>query len=64
MAGFLAWFWSAVFPNLVASAITGSAVWLWARRKILHLHRRLDHQDSRLAAIHQQTVGGSDAAAR
>lgn len=58
MSGFAAWFWAAVFPNLVASAITGTGVWLWARRSILHLHRRLDHQDTRLAAIHQQTSSG------
>ena len=55
------WLYTNTAGNLVASAITGTAVWLWARRKLVHLHRRLDHQDARLHAIHQATGGDRDA---
>lgn len=32
--------WDQVYPNILASAICGSAVWLWARRHLHRLHRR------------------------
>lgn len=41
MLAFLEWFYANVFGNLVASAIAGTAVWLWARRHINLLHNHL-----------------------
>lgn len=35
--------WDAVWPNIVASIITGSVMWLWAHRHVRRLHRRHDH---------------------
>lgn len=34
--------WDAVWPNILASIICGSAVWLWARRHVRRLHHKLD----------------------
>lgn len=57
MTAFAAWLYANVVGNLVASMIAGTAVWLWGRRKLAHLHARLDHQDNRLADIHA-SIGG------
>lgn len=34
--------WDAVWPNILASIICGSAVWLWARRHVRRIHHKLD----------------------
>lgn len=37
--------WPGVYPNLIASAIQGVAVYLWARWHVRKLHHRLDLLD-------------------
>lgn len=49
--------WDAVYPNLVASAISGTVVWLWARRHIRRLHRRHDELHAMLQAVHKHATG-------
>lgn len=56
--------WANIYPNIVAALICGIPAALWAARKFVHLHRRLDHQDRKLRAIHQATGGDSDAPAQ
>lgn len=34
--------WDAVWPNILASILCGTAVWLWARRHVHRLHHKLD----------------------
>jgi hypothetical protein len=46
--------WDAVYPNLVASAISGSVVWLWARRRFRGLHRRHDELHKAVAEAHKK----------
>lgn len=57
MGAVLDWLYVNTAGNLVASFIAFGIAGLWARRKLLHLHRRLDHQDAKLKAIDAQTGG-------
>lgn len=51
MLAFWNWFYANVFGNLIASMIAGSAVWLWARRHMKLLHRKID-------LVHSATIRG------
>lgn len=53
------WLYVNTVGNLVASLIAFGVAGVWAHVKVIRpLHRRLDHQDRKLAAIHQQQTGG------
>jgi hypothetical protein len=75
MGDFLVWAWphvwpgwDAVWPNILAAGICAALAWAWARRKVRHLHQRLDdlharHDDhaAKLDALHAHLgVGVSD----
>lgn len=45
-------FWGPVWPNLAASAVVGTAAWLWARRSFL---AELDRRDAVHAERHAKT---------
>jgi hypothetical protein len=47
--------WDAVYPNLLASIICGTVVWVWAHRHIRHLHRRNDELQAKVAELHEKT---------
>lgn len=47
--------WDAVWPNILASIICGSAVWLWARRHLRRLHRRHDEIHAAITSLHEHT---------
>jgi hypothetical protein len=34
--------WDALWPNILASVICGFVAWLWARRHVRRIHRKLD----------------------
>lgn len=43
--------WDAIWPNILASVITGTIAWLWARRHLRLLHARHDQHDRHLAEL-------------
>lgn len=47
--------WDSVYPNLVASAISGSALWLWGRWHLRRLHQRHDELRVAIANLHEKT---------
>lgn len=47
--------WGQVWPNILASIICGSAVWLWARRHVRRLHRRHDEIHAKAADTNRLT---------
>lgn len=52
------WLYANTVGNLVASLIAVGAAGAWTHIKVIRpLHRRLDHQDRKLQAIHEQTGG-------
>jgi len=58
------WLYVNVLGNEVAAILAVVAGAVWAHVKVIRpLHRRLDHQDAKLHAIHEATGGDSDATA-
>lgn len=47
--------WGAVWPNILASILCGSAVWLWARRHVHRLHRQHDELHEAIKNLHTTT---------
>lgn len=47
--------WDALYPNVLASVICGSVVWLWARRHVRRLHRLHDEIRAAVASLHAHT---------
>lgn len=47
--------WTQVWPNVVASIICGSAVWLWARRHLYRIHRQHEELRAAIAHLHDTT---------
>lgn len=43
--------WDAIWPNIIASAITGTITWLWARWHFRRLHARHDQHEKQLADL-------------
>lgn len=55
------WLYANVLGNEVAAILAVAAGAIWAHIKVIRpLHRRLDHQDAKLHAIHQATGGDGD----
>jgi len=52
--------WGQVYPNILASIICGSVVWLWARRHIHRLHRRHDELHAAVKALHETTQASTE----
>lgn len=52
--------WDALWPNILATIICGAVAWLWARRRIRHLHRRHDELQAVVAELHEKTQTTTD----
>lgn len=48
--------WDQVYPNLLASAISGAVVWLWARWHVRRLHRKHEELHAAIARLHEKTL--------
>ena len=60
MTSALAWLWphvwpgwDALWPNVLASILCGSVVWLWGRRKFRQLHARHDELAAHVLRLHE-----------
>lgn len=53
--------WANIYPNIFAWALVAIPAAIWAHIKVVRplrrVHRRLDHQDRTLNAIHEQAGG-------
>jgi hypothetical protein len=50
--------WDAVWPNILASIICGTVVWLWARRHVHRFHHKLDRIHEHLGVPPPDDKGG------
>jgi hypothetical protein len=42
------WIYQNMVGNVLASAVWAAPAWVWAHRKVRHLHRRLDDLHARV----------------